>query len=146
MKIYLDNCSLQRPLDSRTQTRIALEAEAVIGILEQVQMGRVTLVSSEALLFRIQRNPFEIRKEYALTVLESADLVVASDDSVKNRAREFEVAGIKPLDAAHLALAEKAEVDYFCTCDDRLLRRAKTIISLKINVASPIELIKELQI
>jgi len=28
MKIYLDMCSLQRPLDTKTQPRIAVEAEA----------------------------------------------------------------------------------------------------------------------
>ena len=30
MKIYLDMCSLQRPLDTKTQLRIAVEAEAVL--------------------------------------------------------------------------------------------------------------------
>ena len=33
MRIYLDTCSLQRPLDDRHQVRIALEAEAVLAIL-----------------------------------------------------------------------------------------------------------------
>ena len=30
MLLYLDLCSLQRPLDDKTQLRIALEAEAVL--------------------------------------------------------------------------------------------------------------------
>jgi len=33
MKIYFDTCSLQRPLDNRSQLRIATEAEAILGIL-----------------------------------------------------------------------------------------------------------------
>jgi hypothetical protein len=57
MKIYLDNCSLQRPLDSKTQTRAILEAEAVLGILTLIESGKVTLVSSEALLFEIDHSP-----------------------------------------------------------------------------------------
>ena len=57
MKIYLDNCSLQRPLDSKTQTRIVLEAEAVLGILTLLESGKVALVSSEALRFEIDHNP-----------------------------------------------------------------------------------------
>ena len=32
MKIYLDTCSLQRPLDNKTQLRIKLESEAVLGL------------------------------------------------------------------------------------------------------------------
>jgi hypothetical protein len=30
MKIYLDMCSIQRPLDTKTQLRIAVEAEAIL--------------------------------------------------------------------------------------------------------------------
>lgn len=34
MKIYLDTCSLQRPFDDRSQMRIALEAQAILEILQ----------------------------------------------------------------------------------------------------------------
>jgi len=53
--------------------------------------------------------------------------------------------GVKPLDALHLALAEAAAVDYFCTCDDRLRRRAKRIRGLQVKVVSPLELIQEVE-
>jgi hypothetical protein len=33
MKIHLDTCSIQRPLDNKTQVRIILEAEAILGII-----------------------------------------------------------------------------------------------------------------
>jgi hypothetical protein len=33
MRIYLDLCSIQRPMDDHAQDRIRLEAEAVLGIL-----------------------------------------------------------------------------------------------------------------
>ncbi|MCB0099092.1 MAG: hypothetical protein KDE46_25335, partial [Caldilineaceae bacterium] len=36
--------------------------------------------------------------------------------------------------------------DYFCTCDDRLLRRAKTVSNLNIVVVTPLELVEELNI
>ncbi|MEK7249996.1 MAG: hypothetical protein AAB209_06175 [Bacteroidota bacterium] len=48
MKVYLDNCSLQRPLDSKTQTRIRLEAEAVLVIIALCDEGRIELISSDA--------------------------------------------------------------------------------------------------
>jgi predicted nucleic acid-binding protein len=47
------------------------------------------------------------------------------DDIIEQRARLFVEAGIKPLDALHLASAEAAEVEYLCTCDDRSLRKAR---------------------
>ena len=33
MRIYFDTCILNRPLDNRSQLRVALEAEAILGIL-----------------------------------------------------------------------------------------------------------------
>ena len=145
MKIYLDTCSLQRPLDSRNQVRIVLEAEAVLGVLALLESGKIDLVSSEILLFEIGRNPSLTRQEYALVVLSRAKAFVTLHERVERRARVFETLGIKPLDALHLASAEEAQVDYFCTCDDRFLRMAKAIPGLRTKAVSPVELIKELE-
>jgi hypothetical protein len=76
MRIYLDTCSLQRPLDSKTQIRIILEAEAVLGILAMLEAGQVEIVSSEALQFEIARIPNPIRKEYAFDALSKASKVI----------------------------------------------------------------------
>jgi len=145
MKIYLDTCSLQRPLDSKTQIRIILEAEAVLGILTLLELGEIELISSEILLFEIDRNPNRIRRDYALEVLSRAKTFVILNEQVEERARELEGLGIKPLDALHLASAEAARADYFCTCDDELLRRARRIPDLKTRIVSPIELVKEIE-
>ncbi|UCE06159.1 MAG: PIN domain-containing protein [bacterium] len=45
---------------------------------------------------------------------------------IENRANEFVNIGINPLDALHLASAEYIQVDYFCTCDDKFFKKAKT--------------------
>jgi hypothetical protein len=37
MKIYLDTCSLQRPLDSKSHIRIVLEVEREIGLVNTVR-------------------------------------------------------------------------------------------------------------
>ena len=145
MKIYLDNCSLQRPLDSKAQVRIALEAEAVLGILTMFETGKIELVSSEALRFEIGRNPNMTRQEYALEVLSQAQTFVMLTEAVEKRARQLDLLGLGPLDALHLASAEEAKADYLCTSDDRFLRRAKNIPDLETKVISPIELIKELE-
>ena len=145
MKIYLDTCSLQRPLDSRNQVRIIVEAEAILGILSLFESGRIDLVSSEILLFEIGQNPNPTRQEYALNVIAKAKTFVMLDERVEKRAREFDALGIKPLDALHLASAEEACADYFCTCDVSFFRKAKSIPGLKTKVVSPIELIEEVE-
>ncbi|MBI5030465.1 MAG: PIN domain-containing protein [Chloroflexi bacterium] len=143
-KIYLDNCSLQRPLDTKTQIRLALEAEAVLGVLALIESNKVELVSSQALLAEINRQPNITRREYALEVLARATTFAILNEQVETRARQLESLGIKPLDALHVAFAEQAQADYFCTCDDRLLKRAKTISDLKTRVISPLELAEEI--
>ena len=50
------------------------------------------------------------------------------------------------LDTCSIHVAENANVDYFCTCDDKFLRRAKAISSIRIRVMSPLELIEVLEL
>lgn len=145
MKIYLDTCSLHRPLDSKTQIRITLESEAILGILALCESGNLELVSSEALIFEVERNPNMARQAYALETLSIAKSFVVVNDQIENRAKELNGMGLKPLDALHLACAEEAQVDYFCTCDDKFLKRAKIVKMDKTKVVGPIELIQEIE-
>jgi len=145
MKIYLDNCSLQRPLDSKNQIRIKIEAEAVLGILEGCEAGKMELISSDALVFEVIKSPNPARRHYALEALAKSSIFVALDGDIEKRAREFYALGIKALDALHLASAEKARADYFCTCDDNLLKRSKLIEGLKTKAVSPLEVIGEME-
>lgn len=39
MTIYFDTGSLQRPLDDKSQLRIALEAEAILGLITLVEQN-----------------------------------------------------------------------------------------------------------
>ena len=146
MKIYLDTCSIQRPLDSKNQIRILLEADAVLGIIALCDAGQVELVSSDALLYETRRNPNPVRKDHALAILDKANTIIAINDIIEKRARLFVERGIRPLDALHLASAEAAGVDYLCTCDDRFLNKAKQMSDLSIKIISPVALIEELNL
>jgi len=42
-----------------------------------------------------------------------------------------------------LASAVEAKADFFCTCDDKLLNKAKAVDTLQTKVVSPLELITE---
>lgn len=145
MRVYLDMCAIQRPLDTPSQVRILLEAEAVLGLLSFCEAGAIELVSSEALVYENEQNPSPIRREYGHAVLARAKETIGVTPRVKERAGQFLQHGSKPLDALHLALAEAGEVDYFCTCDDRLKRQAQGIADLGVKVVSPIELIQEIE-
>jgi predicted nucleic acid-binding protein len=143
MRIYLDLCSIQRPLDTKSHVRILVEAEAVLGILALCETGKLELVSSDALVFETERTPYPVRKQYTIEVLSQAKTFIHLDEQIEKRARQFQSLGIKPLDALHLASAEAAQVDYFCTSDDRLLRRARAVTDLRTRAVSPLELVAE---
>ncbi|MGQ9898536.1 MAG: hypothetical protein ACUVR8_13410 [Acidobacteriota bacterium] len=52
MRVYLDVCATQRPLDSPNQIRIILETEAALGIIALCELGRqLQIVSSDALIY-----------------------------------------------------------------------------------------------
>jgi hypothetical protein len=76
MRVYLDLCSIQRPLDTTSQVRVAVEAEAILGVLALCEMGRLDLVASEALVFEAERNPNPARRRYAFRVLARAKFFV----------------------------------------------------------------------
>jgi len=146
MKIYLDCCCLQRPFDDKSQPRIAVEAESVLVILSLCESGRLTLISSEALLFEIHHIPDLNRKDGALEILSMASKTISLTEEVEIAAKKFKKAGLKPLDALHLAFASSWQIDYFCTCDDKFLKKAKSFKKLNTYVVSPTELVMELQL
>jgi predicted nucleic acid-binding protein len=103
------------------------------------------LVSSDVLVYETEQNPLPIRQEHGFAVLAKAKSVIKLTEEVKTRSAELSNIGLKPIDSLHLALAESIKVDYFCTCDDRLIKAAKRTNDLQVKVVSPIELIQEIE-
>lgn len=145
MKIYLDICAIQRPLDTPLQIRIVLEAEAILGLFALLDAGRIELLSSDALVYETDQNPLPVRQEHARAILAKAKEYLRLSEQAKVRAAKLVELGLKPLDALHLALAETGQADYFCTCDDSLLRKSHLISDLQVKVVSPLELVKEIE-
>ena len=141
MRIYLDICSIQRPLDDQTQLRIRTETEAILGLLSLCQVGALTLLGSAAHIIEIEQNPYPDRKAHAVTVLGLASDYVSTSPEVAARAKTYTVAGIGRLDALHLALAVEGDAEFFCTTDDHLLRRGRTVDTKRTWVVSPLELV-----
>ncbi|HLO13915.1 MAG TPA: PIN domain-containing protein [Anaerolineales bacterium] len=145
MKIHLDLCAIQRPLDTPDQVRIVLESEAILGIIALCGTEQIELLSSEALLYEGEQSSLPIRREHTFAVLSKAKNIIDVTEKERLRAQKIMTVGIKPLDALHLALAETGNAEYFCTCDDRILRNAKQIKDLRVKVISPIDLVQEIE-
>jgi predicted nucleic acid-binding protein len=141
--VYFDTCSLHRPLDDKTQARIAVEAEAILAILSLCEIGALSLISSAVVQFEVDRNPHPQRKAFVAGILAYAEHTIPLSDAIEQRAKVLETAGFKALDALHLAAAEVERVNYVCTCDDRLLKKAKARADIALMVVSPLELAQE---
>ncbi len=140
MRIYLDVCAIQRPLDDLSQLRVRLEAEAVLGVLAACAAGAAALVTSDVHLVETRRNTFPTRRAYA-TEVDAAlvERLEVSDEAIQ-LARTFGAATITGPDALHLATAVLARVDIFCTTDDRLLRRSARVDTGAVAVVTPLQL------
>ncbi len=62
MRIYLDNCTFNRPFDNQSDIRIRIETEAKLYIQEKIKASHLELIWSYILDFENEQNPFNERK------------------------------------------------------------------------------------
>lgn len=145
MRIYLDNCSYNRPYDDQSQMRIYLETQAKLHIQDMIRQRLVELVTSFVLDFENSNNRSipkrmaieRFMKDYATLYVSNkhgAQIAKIADSVMKT--------GVKEKDAYHVACAIMAECDYFVTTDDRLLKYQ----SEKINLVTPGEFIRRMEV
>jgi predicted nucleic acid-binding protein len=139
MKIYLDNCCLNRPFDDQNQPRIHLEAEAILFILEQAYRKDWEWLGSEAVTLEIEQSPDpEHVERLRLLAIHMAD-VLEIRQAEGERALELETFGFQSMDALHLACAESGAADVLLTTDDKFLKRAvRYADKLRVKVANPV--------
>lgn len=145
MRVYLDICCIGRLLDDKTQPRVIAEAEAVLELVAAREAGRLEFASSTALEYETRRDPDPIRRRATLDILGKAAVVGRISAAVVGRAHILQGGGIKALDAYHLSFAAEVGADFFCSCDDRLIRRARVIHPPPPEIVTPLELIRELK-
>ena len=144
MKIYLDTCCLNRPFDDQRQPRIRLESEAVTLVLEKIHQREWEWIGSDILLYEIEQNTDEERKERLLLLAEAASQTIEITDMILERADTLESLGFDEFDAIHLASAESMNVDIFLTTDDNLQKAAnrnKNLLSF--TVSNPVKWLEE---
>ena len=137
-RVYLDVCSLKRPFDDQRQPRVREEAAAVAAIIARAEAGEIALVRSPAHLVENDANPREDRRLAAAIWIDGAAVTVPLDAEVEGRAGELVVLKLRPLDALHVAFAERAHARWFVTCDDELLKLAARLGSaLRTAIVAP---------
>lgn len=145
MKLYLDACAIQRPLDDKSQIRVMLEADAIIHIIQRCEDGELELYSSDVLLYELSRITNLNRRNQVIECANIATAIISMNDDIAELAEDYVQQGVKQFDAFHLASAQLAQVDYFCTCDDKLLKKCTSLSNLTIKVVAPLALVEEIE-
>jgi predicted nucleic acid-binding protein len=145
MKIYLNVSCLNRPFDDQQQTRIRLESAAIAAILERIDDGQWTHISSDMAVIEIEAIPDTERQARVRRLLPNPRNIRRLAATTFRRADELGKLGFKPADAVHVAAAEESRVDVLLSCDDRFCRLgAPTKGQLRVEVANPLDWLKEM--
>ena len=123
MKVYLDNCTFNRPFDDQSHIRIRLETEAKLYVQEQIKNRTIELVWSYILEAENDNNPFEEKRVTIAKWKQLAVIDIEETELLIQRAKEFVKLGVKPKDALHVSSAIEGKADYFITTDDQLLKK-----------------------
>ena len=142
MKIYLDNCTFNRPFDDQKQIRIHIEAEAKLYIQQKIKEKEIALVWSYILDYENAQNPFEERKKAILKWKELADVDIEENESIIKKATEIKKKGLKAKDALHIACAIEGKAEYFITTDDMIIKKMKN--AKIIRIIDPVGFIREI--
>ncbi|MDB4665254.1 PIN domain protein [Verrucomicrobia bacterium] len=142
MRIYLDNCSLNRPFDSQKQLRIRLETEAKLAIQEKISQGEFELAWSYVIDFENTANPYQERREVVWLWKSKACIDVDESDQILDLAERVSSLGLKNKDSLHIGCAIFSKCDFFVTTDDGILRLSNDI--QQIQIRNPIDFVREI--
>ena len=138
-KIYLDNCSYNRPFDNQLQINIRLETEAKLYIQSGIREKRYSLTWSYMLDYENNINPYEEKRNVISRWKEIANDYCPSSNEILSAGREIMEYGIRAKDALHIACAIKSGCEYFITTDNKLTNKAIT----NIKIINPIDFIRK---
>jgi predicted nucleic acid-binding protein len=142
MKIYLDNCSYNRPYDDQSQIKIALEAQAKLYIQQLIVEKKIDMVVSFFSRYENSQNPSISNRSsiasFFNNALEYIDNIRTSN--IKKRAMALMPIGLKVKDALHLACAIESHCDCFITTDSDF----KKYDNSEIEICNPIQFLDKI--
>lgn len=139
--LYLDVCTLCRPFDDQQQLLIRLETDAILLIQRHIENKNYRAIKSpvhskEVSAIRNTEERLEIERLINRYKETPADI---DKSAIRQRAENLHSAGLGIADAAHVAFAEKT-ADAFLTCDDKLLKKCKTL-DIDVITSNPVEFV-----
>ena len=144
MKVYFDVCCLNRPFDDQKQDRVHLEAEAILSVLKHIDEGNWKLVSSDAVIYEINKTANEERRNRLLSINDSAQIYVTVDETIFKRGIVIQEMGFTTYDAMHIACAESVQADIFLSTDKKLTNKAvRNRSKLLVAIENPLTWIQE---
>jgi predicted nucleic acid-binding protein len=117
-RVYLDACCLNRLFDNQTQSRIALETQAILIILRRCQLEMWRLITSTALEAELNQTPDLEKINNIKTILLVAKLKVINRQFIIDRIASLQKLGFSIYDAANIASAERGLADILLTTDE----------------------------
>jgi len=125
VRIYFDNCCLNRPYDDLTSNTVRMECEAILSIIDNCGASDWSYFSSDVLLDEILETADTDKREKVMLLYQAAAEHIGFTETIFTRAKELEKFNIKSFDALHLASAEAAKADVLLTTDHRFINAAK---------------------
>ena len=141
MRIYLDNCTFNRPFDDQNQLRIKLETEAKLFIQQGITAGIFELVWSYILEYENSQNKYNERRNAIYEWKSIAKVYCTENDKIIEYAENLKRSNIRTKDALHIACSVYTNSDYFITTD-------KQLFNLKlddIQIVNPLTFIHEME-
>ncbi|MDR2343324.1 MAG: PIN domain protein [Spirochaetaceae bacterium] len=140
-RIYLDNCSFNRPYDDQTILRNYLEAEAKTYIQLQIINKNIEPAWSYMMDYEIFFNPFVNRKIQIQKWKSVARINIQYSKKNVILSKQIRSQKVRIKVSIHIACAIEAECKYYVTTDDKLLNK----IIDNIIIVDPITFIKQLE-
>lgn len=144
MRIYLDVCCYNRPFDDQLETRVRLEAEAILIIVNRAIFGEWIIIGSSFVDYEISLMTNYEKREKVLNVYSKIAEKKPLTVDIENFAKKLTTITFKPLDAFHVASAELSGANYFITTDMQIIKKYKGNQSLFESICiNPISFLTE---
>jgi len=141
LRLYLDNCTFNRPFDDQNQLRIKLETEAKLFIQQGILTGLYELVWSYILEYENRQNRFDDKRNAIYEWKNIAKIHCVENDKIIEYAENLKRKNIRTKDALHIACSVFSNSDYFITTD-------KQLFNLRLNdikIVNPLTFLNEME-
>lgn len=137
LRVYLDNCTYNRPFDDQSQIKVYLESEAKKYIQRLIVKNKIDLVYSFINRFEIDKSPYLENRDSISRFFGNALLYIdhTSAAMIEKWSVGIMKAGIKAIDAYHIAAAIEGGCGYFITTDRMVLKYSAN----EITICDPIQ-------